>query len=74
MLVFKKIFLDTFNISEGRRAPALKKVVPGENLREKSENSRRKIEQSLIIAAKEHIESFSVFISHYGVIIPIENI
>jgi hypothetical protein len=57
--------LDTFNISEGRLARALKKDVPGEDLRGKSENSRRKTEESLIIAVKEHIQSFPAFSSHY---------
>jgi hypothetical protein len=42
VLVCKKFFLDTFNISEGRLARTLKRDVPGGDLRGKSENSRRK--------------------------------
>lgn len=60
--VYKRFFPGTFNISEGRFMRTFKKDVPGEYLRGKYENRRRKTEESFKIAVKEDIQSFLVFL------------
>lgn len=63
--VCKKFFLHTFNILEGQLACALHQHVLSADLRRKSQNSKRKTPESIIIAVKKHIQNFPTYTSHY---------
>jgi hypothetical protein len=63
--VYKKFFLDTFNVSVGRLDRAFHASVSGTDLDGKMTGSSRKTTEEAIIAVKEHIQNFPAFESHY---------
>ncbi|KAH7645815.1 hypothetical protein HUG17_1353 [Dermatophagoides farinae] len=65
VLVCKRFFLDTFNISEGRLARALKQSIPGADFRGRSANSSRKTPETKLAAVREHIICYIDYIKHY---------